>query len=333
MDLDVERRNTLEYLKEFNKSIPKKRSILSLSRKATIDNSKLIDMKDKVERFFEDGALISPMKIDKDSIDVYTQNVELVKQFTSDLKPDNIMENIIFEQTANARKTRTILLPSIVERNSNVSENYDKMVAYYMLMGGDKPIERFSKTEMQMKKYGVSPNIGSSIMKYGDELTTKLEELAMNNSKNSKEWEQFKNQVLHSYGVAEKIGNRNVNPEEHKEWEERLIRLGILERKLEKQDEQKIAFENSLKVDVKDKDKNNSKVLLDKARLEKARQEYIRTGMVPIGFKKNEEGQIVAMDLPKIEFDERANRLSASRDNLSATRQNVKKQEQEQLSR
>ena len=151
MDLDVERRNTLEYLKEFNKSIPKKRSLLSLSRKATVDNSKLIDMKDKVEKFFEDGALISPMKIDKDSIDIYTQNVELVKQFTSDLKPDNMMENIILEQTGNVRKTRTILLPSIVERNSDVSENYDKMVAYYMLMGGDKPVERFSKTEMQMK--------------------------------------------------------------------------------------------------------------------------------------------------------------------------------------
>ena len=28
MDLSIERRNTLEYLKEFNKSIPKKRALL-----------------------------------------------------------------------------------------------------------------------------------------------------------------------------------------------------------------------------------------------------------------------------------------------------------------
>lgn len=331
MDLSIERRNTLEYLKEFNKSIPKKRALLSLSRKTTVDNSKLVDMKDKIERFYENGALISPMKIDKESIEKYSENVELVKQFTSGLKPDNVMENLILEQTQNVRKTRTILLPSIVENNSNIQEKYDKMVAYYLLMDGDKPIERFSKTESQMKKYGVSPDIGSSIMKYGDELTTKLEELAMNNSRNSKEWEQFKKQVIHSYEVAEKIGNRNVNPEEHKEWEERLIKLGILERKLEKVDEQKIAFEKSLKVDVKDKDKSNSKVLLDKALLEKARQDYIKSGIVPIGFKKNEEGQIVRMELPKIEFDERRNRLSASRDNLSAT--NNKKQEQQQISR
>lgn len=329
MDLDFERRNTLEYLKEFNKSIPKKRALLS--RKKSVDNSKLSEIQNKIERFYEVGALISPMKTDKDSIEVYIENVELVKQFTSGLKPDNVMENLILEQTQNVRKTRTILLPSIVENNSNIQEKYDKMVAYYLLMDGDKPIERFSKTEAQMKKYGVSPDIGSSIMKYGDELTTKLEELAMNNSRNSKEWEQFKKQVIHSYEVAEKIGNRNVNPEEHKEWEERLIKLGILERKLEKVDEQKIAFEKSLKVDVKDKDKSNSKVLLDKALLEKARQDYIKSGMVPIGFKKNEEGQIVRMQLPKIEFDERRNRLSASRDNLSAT--NNKKQEQQQISR
>ena len=33
------------------------------------------------------------------------------------------------------------------------------MIAYYLQMGGDSPVERFSKVEMSMKQYGVKPDI------------------------------------------------------------------------------------------------------------------------------------------------------------------------------
>ena len=117
--------------------------------------------------------------------------------------------------------------------------DYDKMIAYYLVMGGDKPIKRFSRLEMSMKEYGIRPDLGVSIMKYGDKLTTRLEELLKEGRKTPEEWDVLKNQVLHSFNVAESIGNRNVNSQEHKIWEERLIRLGILERKKEKPIEQK----------------------------------------------------------------------------------------------
>lgn len=170
---------------------------------------------------------------------------------------------------------------------------------------------------------------GISIMKYGDEITTKLEELAMSKSKSPKEWEFFKDQVLHSFTTAEKIGNRNVNLEEHSNWEERLIRLGILERKLDKGKDQKQTFRESLKYDVTktDKDKDREKVILESALLKRAKQQYINTGAIPLGYKKDENGKIVRIS-PKIE-NTRTDRLSAG-NNLSAT---SKKQESQELTR
>lgn len=157
LDIKTNRKNVLEYLKEFKKLIPKRNSIFSRSN--NVDTSRLEDIKDKIEIFSERGTLISPMSIDRNSIDTYMENVSLVKQFPSELRLETIMESEIFRQTENARNTRRILLPSVMENNSHIMENYDKMVAYYLLMGGDKPVERFSKVEMSMKQYGVTPDI------------------------------------------------------------------------------------------------------------------------------------------------------------------------------
>lgn len=174
---------------------------------------------------------------------------------------------------------------------------------------------------------------GIAIMKYGDEITTKLEELAISKTKSQKEWEFFKGQVLHSFIIAEKIGNRNVNLEEHTKLEERLVRLGILERKLDKDNEQKQTFKESVKYDVSNKgsrDESKQKVALETSLQRNAEQMYINTGMVPIGYKKDEKGKIVRIE-PKIFVDVRTNRLSASKDKLWAS-ENDKRQKQ-QLSR
>lgn len=160
MDLKANRKNVLEYLKEFRKLIPKRSSIFS--RNSNVDISKLGTITDKIKLFSERGTLISPMSIDKNSIDAYMENLSLVKQFPSELRPDTIMESEIFTQTENAKNTRRILLPSVIENNSHIIDSYNKMVAYYLLMGGDKPVERFSRVEMSMKQYGVTPDIRCS---------------------------------------------------------------------------------------------------------------------------------------------------------------------------
>lgn len=166
-------------------------------------------------------------------------------------------------------------------------------------------------------------------MKYGDEITTKLEELAISKVKSPKEWEFFKNQVLHSFMTAEKIGNRNANPQEHKQWEERLIKLGILERKIDIGEKQEVSFKEELKnmasnKDSRDDEPSTSKVLTEAALQKNAEQIYVRTGMLPIGYKKDEKGKIVKI-LPKIETS-KIDRLSAG-NNLSAT----KKQKPQEL--
>lgn len=327
LDLKSNRKNVCEYLKEFKRVIPKKGSMFS--RNPSVDISKLGDKKDKIESFFERGIMISPMLIDKNSINVYIENLRLVKQFPNELRPETVMESRIAKQTENAKNTRNILIPSVIEKNSSIMDNYNKMVAYYLLMGEERPVERFSKIEMAMKQYGVKPDIGLAIMKYGDEITTKLEELATAKVKSPKEWEFFKSQVLHSFMIAEKIGNRSVNLEEHTAWEERLIKLGILERRQEKEETKKQAFKQSIRYDVEMKkpDGEKGKVALDRELLRRAEQQYINTGVVPLGYKKNQKGKIVR-NLPTMEEDKR-DRLSAG-NNLSASN---KKRDIQELTR
>lgn len=329
MDVKSNRKNALEYLKEFKKLIPKRKAVFS--KKAKVDTSKLENIQDKIELFYERGILHSPMLIDRDSIDTYIEDISLVEQFPRGLKPDVMIESKIFKQTENAKNTRRILLPSVMENNAQIINSYDKMVAYYLLMGGDKPVERFSKVEMSMKQYGVKPDIGMAIMKYGDEITTKLEELDISKTKSPKEWEFFKGQVLHSFMIAEKIGNRTVNLTEHSKWEERLIRLGILERKIDRNQEKKQSFKDSIRYDVSnaknDKDEAREKVALERTLLKQAEQQYINTGAMPLGYKKDEKGKIVRI-VPKMET-KKTNKLSAG-NNLSAT---AKKQERQEATR
>lgn len=323
MDLKSKRENVKEYLKEFYKSIPKRKSMFN--RSVTIDISKIDDIKDNAEMFYERRILISPMLINKESIATYIDTLNAVKKFPTHLKPDTIIENNILSRTQKQNNTRRILIPSVMEENESLIQDYDKMVAYYLAIGGDNPIERFSKVGMSMKQYGISTDIGFSIMKYGDEITTKLEELAMNKTKFSKEWECFKEQVLHNFFTAEKIGNRNVNPEEHKQWEERLIKLGILERKIDRGTNLEVSFKEEVRnmassKNSRDDDPSTSKVLTEVALQKNAEQVYIRTGMIPIGYKKDEKGKIVKIQ-PKIAIDDRKNRLSASKDSLSVSQQ------------
>ena len=320
----IERKNALEYLKEFKNNIPTKKSLLN--RQINVDAAKINNIEDKIISFYERKVLISPMSINKDSINIYIENLNLIKQFPNNLKPDILIESKISDKTKNAKNTRTILLPNIVESNSKLLEDYDAMIAYYLIAGGNNPLERFSKIEMQMKQYGIKPDLGISIMKYGDEITNKLEELAMSNGRNSKEWECFKNQVIHTFEVAESIGNRDVNKEEHLNWEDRLVRLGILEKRLNKENNSKQDFKKSIVCDLSsdkdNKDESKQTVMIETAIQKNAEQIYINTGMIPIGYKKDENGKIVRI-LPKIPDEDRKNRLSASRENNENKKRNL----------
>ena len=278
------------------------------------ENSQYLDIAEK-------GVLISPDLINKNSVESYKRAVETAKKFPTQYRPDNILESKILNQVNSGRNTRRILLDGVREKDQAIMADYDKMIAYYLVMGGDKPIERFSRLEMSMKQYGVRPDIGVSIMKYGDKLTTRLEELLKEGRKTPEEWDVLKNQVLHSFNVAESIGNRNVNSQEHKIWEERLIRLGILERKIEKPIEQKKeeTFRENLKLSAeKPVDKGNQGVLLDSTMLKRAQKAYEDTGAIPLGYKL-QDGKVVSIaSTLTLTPDSPKDRIKASKSNLSA---------------
>lgn len=278
------------------------------------ENSQYLDIAEK-------GVLISPYLINKNSVESYKRAVETAKKFPAQYRPDNILESKILNQVNSGRNTRRILLDGVREKDQAIMADYDKMIAYYLVMGGDKPIKRFSRLEMSMKQYGVRPDLGVSIMKYGDKLTTRLEELLKEGRKTPEEWDVLKNQVLHSFNVAESIGNRNVNSQEHKIWEERLIRLGILERKKEKPIEQKEegTFRGNLKLSAeKPVDKGKQGVLLDSTMLKRAQKAYEDTGAIPLGYKL-QDGKVVSIaSTLTLTPDSPKDRIKASESNLSA---------------
>ena len=280
------------------------------------ENSQYLDIAEK-------GVLISPDLINKNSVESYKRAVETAKKFPAQYRPDNILESKILNQVNSGRNTRRILLDGVREKDQAIMADYDKMIAYYLVMGGDKPIKRFSRLEMSMKQYGVRPDLGVSIMKYGDKLTTRLEELLKEERKTPEEWDVLKNQVLHSFNVAESIGNRNVNSQEHKIWEERLIRLGILERKIEKPIEQKKeeTFRENLKLSAeKPADKGKQGVLLDSTMLKRAQKAYEDTGAIPLGYKLSQDGKTVVSIASTLTLtpDSPKDRIKASKSNLSA---------------
>lgn len=281
------------------------------------ENSQYLDIAEK-------GVLISPDLINKNSVESYKRAVETAKKFPAQYRPDNILESKILNQVNSGRNTRRILLDGVREKDQAIMADYDKMIAYYLVMGGDKPIKRFSRLEMSMKQYGVRPDLGVSIMKYGDKLTTRLEELLKEERKTPEEWDVLKNQVLHSFNVAESIGNRNVNSQEHKIWEERLIRLGILERKIEKPIEQKKeeTFRENLKLSAeKPVDKGKQGVLLDSTMLKRAQKAYEDTGAIPLGYKLSQDGKTVVSIASTLTLtpDSPKDRIKASKNNnLSA---------------
>ena len=292
------------------------------------ENSQYMDIAEK-------GVLISPDLINKNSVESYKRAVETAKKFPAQYRPDNILESKILNQVNSGRNTRRILLDGVREKDQAIMADYDKMIAYYLVMGGDKPIKRFSRLEMSMKQYGVRPDLGVSIMKYGDKLTTRLEELLKEGRKTPEEWDVLKNQVLHSFNVAESIGNRNVNSQEHKIWEERLIRLGILERKIEKPIEQKEeeTFRENLKLSAeKPVDKGKQGVLLDSTMLKRAQKAYEDTGAIPLGYKLSQDGKKVVSIASTLTLtpDSPKDRIKASKSNLSAE---VLKPKEEQTTR
>lgn len=193
----------------------------------------------RYESFVLSGENVNPANIDKNNVSHYESYLKMVQNLPSDKTPENvilkklsgILEKQNFKNNISGRK---VIMDSDIEDRKGIQGNYTLLVRN--MVDNDKSlgdiIGRLTKTEMTMKTLGFNPDVGWEMLNYGGDMADKLESIVGKNSK--KEWNIFSDKVLKVHGKLHNIGIGNVHGERFKDFEERLTRLGLLERKLDK---------------------------------------------------------------------------------------------------
>lgn len=235
-------------------------------------------------------------QIENNNVDLITRTFNLVKGLPASLKPDRIIEDEIEAKLCERQERRRIILTNEkLDDKAKLSEDFDKCVAAYLLDGGTDMFGRFRTLIRDMNRNGNHVNLGDSVLKLGDAFATKMEELQNNAERNSKAWTFMLPHILQVYTVSKNIGNEVYNAERHKDFEERLINLGLVELKKENgvADDKKVKSKNEINHDSPDKSSERQKIMLEHEKLKLAMCQYVNTGMLPIGYKLNSNGEIL----------------------------------------
>jgi len=265
----------------------------------SIDEKKFNEKLNDIKLFLDSFSLSDLANIDNSNISLCTYFQKVINLFPKEFTIDKLLENVIKDDLKNiSSRRRIILLDSNISDKEKMMEKFNKCLSSYLLMGGTNVYDRFKDLISEMNKKGYHVNVGNSIIKCGDFLVQNMESLQSNNERNSYAWKLLLNQVLHFYSVLEMIDSRKYNPKEFLVFEERLIQLGIIDRKLTNHENNEyLIFTSSNNNDNKSDNKNmvasNEKVLDDVI------NQYINTGMIANGFEINELGEVVTISLEK----------------------------------
>ena len=235
-------------------------------------------------------------QIENNNVDLITRAFKLVKGLPTSLKPDRIIEDKIETKLGERQEKRRIILTNErLDDKAKLSEDFDKCVATYLLDGGTDMFGRFRTLIRDMGRNGNHVNLGDSVLKLGDAFATKMEELQNNAERNSKAWSFMLPHILQVYTVSKNIGNEIYNAKRHKDFEERLINLGLIELKKENgtTDDKKVKSKNEINPDSPDKPSERQKIMLEHEMLKLAICQYVNTGMLPTGYKLNSNGEIL----------------------------------------
>jgi len=184
----------------------------------------------------------------------------------------------------------------------------------------------------KMNRNGIRANAGLAVIHLGEKLAENMDGLQQNSQRNGKAWKFLLEHILNTYTVSKEMGNEVHNVKAHQEFEDKLIKLGLIEKA--KDNHALIPTKNSLRNRISrmnsknskdDKDNNNEKNMLEYAQIQQAINEYINTGAIPIGFKLNEETR-------KIEKEtdiERMRREAKIANNLYEQRRRIEERQQE----
>lgn len=260
-----------------------------------IDEKALLADNTILKDFYDALSIQDIQGIDNSNVNLMTKAFNLVNRLPASLKPDRLIEDKLKERLGTQQeKRRVILTDKHINDKAELSADFDKCVAAYLLNGGTDMFGRFHTLIRDMNKKGIHTNVGESILKLGNAFATKMEGLQNSSERNSKAWAFILPHILQVYTVSKNIGNELYNAEEHKKFEERLVNLGLIE--LEKENST-VNAKVKRKVDISSNSpyKSSSKqpVMLEHEQVKLAICQYINTGMLPNGYKLNDSGEII----------------------------------------
>lgn len=299
VDQSQEPEDTFDVQKLFSEALAKKllliQNAIPMNRTLwgkKIDIEKLKANKKEVQETLADFSFEDISSIDNDNVSKVQKAIKLLKQLPNEYSADKLLEESLLEKLNKymSKNSRQILDEKGMHE---IQELFDKVIAVYLLSGKHDVYNRFYKLINQMRAKGFSANVGLSILNYGNALADRMKELNDTSQRNTSAWNLMLEEVLHSYSVAESIGNRKYNSREHLKFEDKLVELGIIERRVEKTEPEpkkgrrillgKPGGNRSDNGEGKDP-KIKEPVFLESALLNKARYQYINTGMVPDGY-------------------------------------------------
>lgn len=263
---------------------------------STVDATALSKRKEALKEVYKQFNVEDFKNITNENVDTCKKAMQLMQKIPQEFTMDKLLEeDLMTRLSAYNQKGRRVLTDDYRKEKKSIEAEFDMCIASFLMTGKTDIFNRFYKLINNMNRVGMNINIGKSIVGFGEVLAKKLEELQNNSQRNSKAWSFLLAPILHAYTVAQSIDNKRWNPREHNAFEERLVKLGLIE--LSKEQQLKIETPKATSIT-----KNNSlaekgsvmqPVVLEKAIREQVIYQYINTGMVPEGFKISDVGDLV----------------------------------------
>lgn len=270
---------------EYEKSVP---SRIFATRRA-LEKSKQ-EMMDVLDGFLLDDI----DNVSNVNVHQIERVVAIQKRLPDEFKADRLLEERLGQKLEERMKFsgRRIITPQEIEERKELSSSFDATVAAFVFEGGRDVVSRFRPLIQKMSRAGIPVNLGRTVLGAGDKIVERMAEIERTEGRGSKAWKLMLEPVLHMYDISKDLGGEKWNPQEHKAFEDKLVRLGLIE--IAKEDRQ---VETETKVERKDgrsdRADSQTRVQLRQGLIREAEVQYVNTGMTPIGFKLDNEGNVV----------------------------------------
>lgn len=218
----------------------------------------------------------------------------LQKRLPEEFKADRLLEARLGQKLEERMqfKGRRIITAKEVEERRDIFSSFDTTVAAFVFEGGRDVVTRFRPLIQQMNRAGMTVNLGRTILGAGDKIVERMAEIERTEGRGSAAWKLLIDPVLRMYDISKDLGGEKWNQQEYEAFEDKLVSLGLIE--IAKDDKQQETRIGVVRKDSRpDRADSQAKVQLRQGILREAEIQYVNTGMTPIGFKLDNEGNVV----------------------------------------